>query len=83
MSFFKKGKRRPSFAPPIEPPRKEQTIMASPSDFEMPSAVLAAAVVAKSELKGEELQRYAISVQRAYAKQMLAAREREDAARKQ
>ena len=44
--------------------------------FEIPSAILAAAVVAKSDLTGHELSIYAINLQRNYVK-MMARRETE------
>lgn len=53
--------------------------MANTSEFEIPSAILAASVVAKTDLQGTELQNYAINLQRIYVKQMAESREKEEA----
>lgn len=51
--------------------------MSNSSEFEIPSAILAAAVVAKSSLEGRELQDWALRLQRNYVIGMSEARERE------
>lgn len=60
---------------------KEATAMADVSEFELPSAILAAALVEKSELKGTELATYAVDVQRIIIRQMMAFREKMEAER--
>jgi hypothetical protein len=57
---------------------KEETTMADASEFEIPSAILAYALVEKSELKGAELESYAINIQRKLVRQMMIAREKMD-----
>jgi hypothetical protein len=52
----------------------------SDSEFLIPCAILAAAVVAKSELTGQELASYAINLHRNYVMIMQAQREREEKA---
>jgi len=52
--------------------------MANPSEFEIPSAILAAALVEKSELKGKDLEMYAANMQRWLVYKMKTAREKEE-----
>ena len=46
--------------------------MPSASEFELPSAILTAAVIAKSELTGKQLEQYVTDLQRFYVRQMIA-----------
>jgi hypothetical protein len=57
---------------------KEETEMDA-SEFEIPSAILAAALVEKSELKGKDLEMYAANMQRWLVFKMKTAREKEEA----
>lgn len=73
MSFFRKGK-RPSFAPPAKPQpppiAPKPTSEAVHSEFEISSAVLAATLVAKSDLTGKDLSQLAFNTQRFFAETM-------------
>ena len=55
---------------------KEEAEMVDISEFEIPSAILASALVEKSELKGAELEAYAFNIQRKLIRQMSASREK-------
>ena len=76
MSFFKKRKHPLSFSPPVlkktsKLDRKmEGPLTMDDSRFEIPSAILAAAVVAKSELTGEQLTHFAVDTQRFFMLRM-------------
>ena len=50
--------------------------MVDTSEFQIPSAILTAALVEKSELTGKELEAYAINTQRALIRHMMAFKER-------
>jgi hypothetical protein len=58
---------------------KEEAEMVDASEFEIPSAILAAALVEKSELKGKDLEMYAANMQRWLVFKMKTAREKEEA----
>lgn len=67
MSFFKKGKRQsfssfPSDPHPVIAPK--ETEMANRSEFEIPAAILTASLVARSELTGHELEKFAFHIHR-------------------
>jgi hypothetical protein len=65
-------------APLIATGFKKGASMPNPSEFEIPASILAASVVAKSELTGNELLTFAFNIQRTYAQRMLIAREKEE-----
>jgi hypothetical protein len=84
MGIFRRKKRPPNTASTtVQPPTISEEKGPTPMDdtrFEIPSAILAAAVVAKSELTGKELAQYAVDLQRLYIRKMKAHRIKDNAA---
>ena len=58
------------------PTTKEEVEMVDISEFEIPSAILASALIEKSDLKGADLESYAFNIQRKLIRQMMASREK-------
>lgn len=60
------------------PMERKAIAMTDISEFEIPSAILAASLVEKSELKGADLEAYAIKVQRLLINRMVAFRKKKE-----
>jgi len=59
----------------VLPTQNQEIEMSNLSEFEIPSAILTASLVAKSTLSGAELEEYAVNTQRKLINQMIAFRQ--------
>jgi hypothetical protein len=82
FGIFSKESRESLISPVPSTSPQDSTAMADLSEFEIPSSILAAAVVAKSELTGKELEIYAVDLQRQFIRHMLSFRKRLEAEEK-